>query len=180
MTAPVWRAPEPGRRASSGGAPPLYLALPAGIMGGRGTAASGRAPGAGKRVRSGGPANGLGKRGEMGRLTTHVLDTMAGGPAAGVTVELRTVGGGARRLKTVTTNADGRADAPLLEGAALAAGRYELRFRVGDYLRKRHGLDATPLFLDEIPVRFGIADPDQHYHVPLLLSAHGYSTYRGS
>ena len=116
----------------------------------------------------------------MGRLTTHVLDTTAGGPAAGVTVELWTAGGGARRLKTVTTNADGRADAPLLEGEALAAGRYELRFHAGSYLRERHGLDANPLFFDEIPVRFGIADPSGHYHVPLLLCAHGYSTYRGS
>ena len=116
----------------------------------------------------------------MGRLTTHVLDTMAGTPAAGLTVELWTVGEDARRLKTVVTNADGRADAPLLEGGELAVGRYELRFRAGAYLRARHGIGADPLFLDEIPVRFGIADPDRHYHVPLLLSAYGYSTYRGS
>ena len=117
---------------------------------------------------------------EMGRLTTHVLDTMAGTPAAGLAIELWTVGEDARRLRTATTNADGRVDAPLLEGDALLAGRYELRFRAGAYLRARHGVGADPLFLDEIPVRFGIADPDQHYHVPLLLSAYGYSTYRGS
>ena len=80
----------------------------------------------------------------------------------------------------MTTNADGRVDAPLLEGDALVAGRYELRFRAGAYLRARHRVNADPLFLDEIPIRFGIADPDQHYHVPLLLSAYGYSTYRGS
>ena len=90
------------------------------------------------------------------------------------------MGEDARRLKTVTTNADGRVDSPLLEGSAVVAGRYELRFLAGDYLRKRHGLEAEPLFLDEIPIRFGIANPDQHYHVPLLLSAYGYSTYRGS
>jgi len=116
----------------------------------------------------------------MGRLTTHVLDTMAGTPAAGLDIELHAVGDDARRIKTVTTNADGRVDAPLLEGDTLVAGRYELRFRAGAYLRARHGIGADPLFLDEIPIRFGIADPDQHYHVPLLLSAYGYSTYRGS
>ena len=116
----------------------------------------------------------------MGRLTTHVLDTMAGTPAAGLDIELWTTGEDERRLKTVTTNADGRVDAPLLEGDALVAGRYELRFRAGAYLRARHRVGADPLFLDEIPIRFGIADPDQHYHVPLLLSAYGYSTYRGS
>ena len=116
----------------------------------------------------------------MGRLTTHVLDTMAGTPAAGLAIELWTVGDDARRLGTVTTNADGRVEGPLLEGGALVAGRYELRFLAGAYLRERHGVEADPLFLDEIPIRFGIADPDQHYHVPLLLSAYGYSTYRGS
>ena len=116
----------------------------------------------------------------MGRLTTHVLDTMAGTPAAGLDIELRTVGDDARWIKTVTTNADGRVDAPLLEGDALLAGRYELRFLAGAYLRAHHGIGGDPLFLDEIPIRFGIADPDRHYHVPLLLSAYGYSTYRGS
>ena len=116
----------------------------------------------------------------MGRLTTHVLDTMAGTPAAGLDIELHTADDGARWLKTVTTNADGRVDAPLLEGDALVAGRYELRFLAGAYLRARHGIDGDPLFLDEIPIRFGITDPNQHYHVPLLLSAYGYSTYRGS
>ena len=120
----------------------------------------------------------------MGRLTTHVLDTMAGGPAAGLTVELwKFPGAGGeepKRLAAVVTNADGRADSPLLEGEAFAAGRYEIRFRAGAYLRARHGIEANPLYLDEIPVRFGIADPTQPYHVPLLLSAYGYSTYRGS
>ena len=116
----------------------------------------------------------------MGRLTTHVLDTMAGTPAAGLAIELWTVGEGVRCLETVATNADGRVDAPLLEGAAFVAGRYELRFQAGAYLQARHGIDADSLFLDEIPIRFRIADPAQHYHVPLLLSAYGYSTYRGS
>ena len=115
-----------------------------------------------------------------GRLTTHVLDTMAGTPAAGLVIELWTAGEGARHLKTVITNADGRTGAPLLEGDALAAGCYELRFGAGTYLRARHGVGTDPPFLDEIPVRFGISDPDRHYHVPLLLSPYGYSTYRGS
>ena len=125
----------------------------------------------------------------MGRLTTHVLDTMAGAPAAGLAVELWALpgpgqgpapGGEARRLAAAVTNPDGRTDAPLVEGDAFAAGRYELRFHAGAYLRARHRLEADPLFLDEVPIRFGIADPAQHYHVPLLLSAYGYSTYRGS
>ena len=125
----------------------------------------------------------VGETAEMGRLTTHVLDTMAGAPAAGLAIELwehRAAGENPRRLKAVVTNADGRTGEPLLEGEALAAGRYELRFRAGEYLRARHGIEVDPLFLDEIPVRFGIADPGQHHHVPLLLSAYGYSTYRGS
>lgn len=115
----------------------------------------------------------------MGRLTTHVLDVAAGKPAAGLVIELwRPADGGC--LKTVTTNADGRVEGPILEGDALAAGVYELRFRAGDYLRKAGVGLPEPAFLDVIPVRFGIADPSQHYHVPLLLSPYGYSTYRGS
>ena len=125
----------------------------------------------------------------MGRLTTHVLDTMAGAPAAGLAVELWTIpdperkpapGGGMRRLAAAVTNPDGRTDEPLVEGGAFAAGRYELRFHAGEYLRARHRIEGSPLFLDEVPIRFGVADPAQHYHVPLLLSAYGYSTYRGS
>ena len=88
---------------------------------------------------------------EMGRLTTHVLDTMAGTPAAGLAIELWTVGEDARRLRTATTNAAGRVDAPLLEGGALLAGRYELRFRAGAYLRARHGVGADPLFSTRSP-----------------------------
>ena len=116
----------------------------------------------------------------MGRLTTHVLDTMAGRPAAGLTIELWSAGVDARLLKTVVTNDDGRVDSPLIEGEAFAAGRYELRFQAGAYLRERHRIDEASSFLDEIPIRFRIADSDQHYHVPLLLSAYGYTTYRGS
>ena len=112
----------------------------------------------------------------MGKLTTHVLDTALGKPAAGLKIEVWRDA----LLKTIVTNSDGRADAPLLEGAAFETGHYELRFFAGDYLR---GLDlnlAEPLFLDVIPIRFGIAVADQHFHVPLLLSPFGYSTYRGS
>jgi 5-hydroxyisourate hydrolase len=115
----------------------------------------------------------------MGKLTTHVLDTAAGKPAAGLKIELFR-DGGSTPLKTLETNADGRADGPILEGAGFTAGRYELRFHAGDYLRGR-GADLTePAFLDVIPIAFGIADPAGHYHVPLLLSPYGYSTYRGS
>ena len=116
----------------------------------------------------------------MGRLTTHVLDTARGKPAAGLAIELYRLGGGAEeRLTEATTNTDGRVDRPLLEGADLAPGIYELRFHAGDYLRGAAGLK-SPLFLDVIPIRFGIASADEHYHVPLLLSPYGYSTYRGS
>jgi 5-hydroxyisourate hydrolase len=116
----------------------------------------------------------------MGRLTTHVLDTASGLPAAGMRIELLLLDGGGTLLKTATTNSDGRIDGPLLEGVAFMQGHYELRFYAGDYLRKRgHPLPA-PAFLDVIPIRFGIADAGAHYHVPLLLSPYGYSTYRGS
>jgi 5-hydroxyisourate hydrolase len=114
-----------------------------------------------------------------GRLTTHVLDTSAGKPAAGLVIEVWEQQPALRLLKTVTTNSDGRADQPLLAGEALKVGQYELRFHAGDYLRANLRLP-EPLFLDVIPIRFGIADAGQHYHVPLLLSPFGYSTYRGS
>ena len=115
----------------------------------------------------------------MGRLTTHVLDTASGRPAAGLAVELWRPEEGVC-LKTLTTNEDGRLDGPMLEGEAFTAGIYELRFHAGDYLRSRGIELAEPAFLDVIPVRFGIADPARHYHVPLLLSPYGYATYRGS
>jgi 5-hydroxyisourate hydrolase len=115
----------------------------------------------------------------MGRLTTHVLDTAAGRPAAGLRIELYRQGE-SQPLVVADTNDDGRVDRPLLEGNALTAGGYELRFHAGDYLRRRGASLPEPLFLDVIPVRFGIAAPDAHTHVPLLLSPFGYSTYRGS
>ena len=120
-----------------------------------------------------------------GRLTTHVLDTARGVPAAGVTIELfRLHGEGAEerreRLARTVTNAEGRTDRPLLQGVDLRAARYELLFLVGEYFR-RSGMDLDePLFVDRVPIRFGVSDPTAHYHVPLLASPWSYSTYRGS
>jgi 5-hydroxyisourate hydrolase len=117
----------------------------------------------------------------MGRLTTHVLDTSAGLPGRGIRIELFRIEGGQRtRIAEATTNADGRCDRPILEGEACSRGRYELVFHAGAYLKARGITLTDPAFLDEIPIRFGIASPDQHYHVPLLLAPYGYSTYRGS
>ena len=117
----------------------------------------------------------------MGRLTTHVLDTMNGCPAAGMAVSLyRIEGRDATRLKQLTLNHDGRADQPLLADAALQPGRYRLVFEVLSYFRGRGVVLPEPAFLDEVPLDFGIADPSLHYHVPLLVSPWSYSTYRGS
>ncbi len=115
----------------------------------------------------------------MGRLTTHVLDTGTGKPAAGLRIELFRLGATREKLLETRTNADGRCDAPLLEGADFATGEYELLFHAGDYLDASGQDLPEPKFLDLIPLRFGMA-ADTHYHVPLLLSAFGYSTYRGS
>jgi 5-hydroxyisourate hydrolase len=115
----------------------------------------------------------------MGRLTTHVLDTAAGKPAAGLRVVFRALDGAAGPRIEALTNQGGRLDKPLLEGAAFKPGRYELAFHVGDYFRAQGVTLADPAFLDIIPIRFGIAE-DGHYHVPLLVSPYGYSTYRGS
>ena len=118
---------------------------------------------------------------ESGRLTTHVLDTTGGRPAAGVRVELfRLSDGGREMLQDIVTNDDGRVDAPLLSGAAFGPGRYELVFHVSKYFRASGVELAEPAFLDEVPVRFGVARAGDHYHVPLLISPYGYSTYRGS
>jgi 5-hydroxyisourate hydrolase len=117
---------------------------------------------------------------DMGRLTTHVLDTATGKPAAGLSIELYRIGKQEERLMVARTNADGRIDRPLLEGAALVAGVYELRFHAGDYLRAAGASLPDPAFLDVVPIRFGVAEPAGHYHVPLLLSPYGYATYRGS
>jgi 5-hydroxyisourate hydrolase len=120
-------------------------------------------------------------QGLPGRLTTHVLDTMSGRPGAGLTVELLHINGEARRpLRRLATNDDGRTPEPLLAGSDLVRGTYELVFHVGDYFRARGVALTEPAFLDQVPVRFGIADPARHYHVPLLVSPYGYSTYRGS
>ena len=118
-----------------------------------------------------------------GRLTTHVLDTMHGCPAAGVRIELfrlDPVTGEALRVREVVTNGDGRVDGPVVQPGDLVAGRYELVFHAGDYFRLRGVTLPEPSFLETVPVRFGISDGDAHYHVPLLLSPWAYSTYRGS
>ncbi|WP_119304722.1 hydroxyisourate hydrolase [Dongia deserti] len=120
----------------------------------------------------------------MGRLTTHVLDTALGRPGAGIAVTLYRVkpSGGREKLGGYTTNDDGRCDRPLLEGAAFTVGIYELVFEAGAYFERTgqsQGM-AEPKFLDHVTIRFGIAVPKQHYHVPLLLSPYAYSTYRGS
>ncbi|MEM9199456.1 MAG: hydroxyisourate hydrolase [Pseudomonadota bacterium] len=116
----------------------------------------------------------------MGRLTTHVLDTARGCPAAGIAVWLyRLSGNGHRKLAETVTNADGRTDAPLLAGTDFKASIYELVFFAGAYLRSAGLVQGDALFLDQIPIRFGLTE-DAHYHVPLLLSPYGYSTYRGS
>jgi 5-hydroxyisourate hydrolase len=115
----------------------------------------------------------------MGRLTTHVLDLASGRPAAGMRIELFAVGGGEKPLAAALTNADGRLEKPLIEGPAFTAGTYELRFHAGDYWAAGSASPGEP-FLDVIPIRFRITARGEHYHVPLLLSPFGYSTYRGS
>ena len=117
----------------------------------------------------------------MGKLTTHVLDTAHGCPAAGMAVSLyRLEGAAAARLQAVSLNHDGRADRPLLEGAAFVPGRYRLVFGVAAYFRGLGLVLPDPPFLDEVPLDFGLASVGQHYHVPLLASPYAYSTYRGS
>lgn len=112
-----------------------------------------------------------------GRLSTHVLDTVRGRPAAGVALSLHEIGASASgQLVAVSTNADGRTDAPLLSGEPLRIGVFEIRFEVGPYFAS----ETDPPFLDVVPVRFAIAEPEAHYHVPLLVSPWTYTTYRGS
>jgi 5-hydroxyisourate hydrolase len=116
-----------------------------------------------------------------GRLTTHVLDTARGKPAAGVKIALYRVSGNShRKIAETVTNADGRTDAPMLAGKDFTEGSYELVFFAGDYLRASGQAGEGVLFLDQIPIRFGVPDAGQHYHVPLLISPFAYSTYRGS
>jgi 5-hydroxyisourate hydrolase len=117
----------------------------------------------------------------MGRITTHVLDTANGRPGAGIAVTLwRLEAGGRQRLASTATNADGRCDAPLLDGERMQPGEYELVFAVGAYFRALGTALPEPAFVDEVVLRFGVADAGQHYHVPLLVSPWSYSTYRGS
>lgn len=115
-----------------------------------------------------------------GRLTTHVLDTTTGMPAAGIAVRLYARTDPPTLLTQTTTNADGRCDAPLLAGPALQSGTYDLVFTLGTYFAGLHPNLADPPFLDEIVLRFAIADATRHTHVPLLVSPFGYTTYRGS
>ena len=112
----------------------------------------------------------------MGQLTTHVLDTSIGKPATGILIEL--FDQEQKKLGEATTNNDGRVDAPLLEDEAFKAGTYTLVFHTTDYFENLHGKASD--FLNEVVIRFNVTKPDQHYHVPLLLSPYGYSTYRGS
>ena len=116
-----------------------------------------------------------------GRLTTHVLDTTHGRPGAGIGLTLYRIENEQRTwVLDARTNADGRCDEPLLAGDALKPGCYELVFHVGSYFRAAGVVLTEPAFLDVVPVRFGISAAGQHYHVPLLVSPYGYSTYRGS
>jgi len=118
----------------------------------------------------------------MAGLTTHVLDTTRGRPASGVAIELHALAadGGRTLVASVRTNADGRTDAPLIAAAEARAGAFELTFHVGAYFRAIGIALADPPFLDVVPIRFAIADPQAHYHVPLVVTPWSYSTYRGS
>ncbi len=117
----------------------------------------------------------------MGQLTTHVLDTAQGHPGHGIRIELsRRDGDQWALIKEAVTNNDGRVDTPLLDGDEFMVGNYQLIFHAADYFR-RAGIKLTePAFLDDVVIRFGVANADQHYHVPLLVSPYSYSTYRGS
>lgn len=117
----------------------------------------------------------------MGRLSTHVLDTANGTPARSVRIELFAIEDGERRkIADVVTNSDGRTDAPLMSGDGYRPGSYELLFHAGEYFRRLGAATADPPFLDVVPIRVHLAEPDGHYHVPLLVSPWSYSTYRGS
>lgn len=117
----------------------------------------------------------------LGYLTTHILDTARGLPASGVKIELYRVSGNSHhKIAEAVTNADGRTDSPILPAGKMTAGHYELIFFTGDYLEQTGQATGAVKFLDQIPIRFGVEDEAAHYHVPLLLSPYGYSTYRGS
>lgn len=116
----------------------------------------------------------------MGKLTTHILDTAYGKPAAGVQVRLYRVEETRVLMKTDTTNSDGRLDSPMMDDETMAVGKYEIEFDIGSYFRAMKAPMDEPAFIDDVVLRFGIANADQHYHVPLLASPWSYSTYRGS
>lgn len=123
----------------------------------------------------------------MGKLTTHVLDTTRGRPGNDIAITLYRLDGEQRKsIKTATTNNDGRCDQPLLEGDEFQNGVYELVFSVGSFFAASETATpkqadiAQPRFLDDVVIRFGVSEPDQHYHVPLLITPYSYSTYRGS
>lgn len=131
----------------------------------------------------GGRVSGFSQKGHSmaGWLSTHVLDTVRGVPAEGIKIVLYRLSGDAReQVVEMATNDDGRTDAPILPAESFQTGTYELVFYAGDYLRACGVAGGDVLFLDEIPIRFGMDDAEAHYHVPLLLSPFGYSTYRGS
>ena len=118
---------------------------------------------------------------KMSKLTTHVLDTASGKPAAGVRISVsREQGGAWVELGSVVTNADGRCEAPLLRGASFVPGRYRLVFHIGAYYRGEGRITEQPAFLEMVPIEFGVSDASAHYHVPLLVTPWSYSTYRGS
>jgi 5-hydroxyisourate hydrolase len=117
----------------------------------------------------------------MGKLSTHVLDITTGKPGAGVAIELYAVGAGGKTLiRSVTTNQEGRCDAPLLQGEEMRVGQYELVFAAGDYFARQGVIVPTPRFVDRVTLAFGIADAGENYHVPLVVSPWAYSTYRGN
>lgn len=115
----------------------------------------------------------------MGKLTTHILDTSHGGPAAGVAVRLYSADENRTQLVSAVTNSDGRTEEPLLDGATMQTGTFELEFDVGDYFRGNGAITEQPAFLDTVVIRFSVKR-DENYHVPLLTSPWSYSTYRGS
>ena len=119
--------------------------------------------------------------GTKGYLTTHVLDTSLGKPAESLEIDLFAIDGDKRQhIRSLITNNNGRTDSHILPSEEFKTGVYELVFKAGEYLGRRGQNQTIPFFLSDIPIRFGISDPDCHYHVPLLLSPFGYSTYRGS